>query len=529
MSIATLLWILAVSGLVLGIAGATAAALRHAGYPERGVWAMALVVTAALPFLPAAVEPPPAEIESIGPSVAQVMTLASASLPTPTRVSVPWIPLLWGLASAATVAAMLGGAWTLSRRRESWPRRRLDGELLRISDDFGPAVVGWVDPEIVLPGWVVELEARGRRLILRHENEHRWARDPLLLAFGVLCLAAAVWNPLAWLQFRGLRRAIEFDCDARVLASGASPRAYGRLLLSVQLDAGRTHLFAPALREPTSFLERRLHAMTLRTRPLARLRVTGLTLIAAALSVVACETPRPTEAEPESARATVVEAPAAAGVIETIEVPPAVDDGKMVVFTVVDDRFVEVRRGGVSQKITTAQVAGVWRGFAEDGAEFAHIRLDDGTSAERVAEALDALRDAGADKISLQTWGTEEEIRERIDDFGVDTIEEEPMSEDIRVRTGSYFVPEEGAGGTLRVRGTTSIDATSIDVTGIDAAGSARPLIVVDGVPVEEGSLEDIVAPDDIERIEVIKGVTAREQFGEEGANGVVKIFTTKN
>ncbi len=303
MSIATVLWILAVAGLVTGVAAALSAALRRMHRPERWVWLVALAVTAALPFLPAPEPVVEARNDAVATAtrvipIAQFVTVASSSLPEPARVSIPWIPILWGSASVATVLAMLGGAWSLARRRERWPRRRIDGDLLRVSDRFGPAVVGWIDPEIVLPEWAVDMERRQRRLILRHENEHRWARDPQLLALGVLCLAAAPWNPFAWLQFRGLRRAVEFDCDARVLGSGASPRAYGRLLLSVQLDGGRGALFAPALREPASFLQRRLETMKLRDRPVARVRVAGLALVAAALTVVACETPRPTESEP---------------------------------------------------------------------------------------------------------------------------------------------------------------------------------------------------------------------------------------
>ncbi len=297
MSIATVLWLVAVSGLVTGAAVAAAAAVRHLHRPERGVWIAALIVTMALPFLPA-----PAYVAEPGAgaavrSITQVVVVAGSSLPLPARQSTRWIPLLWGIASLATLGTLLGGAWSLSRRCETWPRRRVDGDLLRISKSFGPAVVGWVDPEIVMPAWALGLGRPQRRLIVRHENEHRWARDPQLLALGVICLAAIPWNPLAWLQFRGLRRAIEFDCDARVLRAGASPRAYGRVLLSVQLDRGRGALFAPALREPASFLERRLKTMKLKNRPVARIRVAGLALTAAALAVVACETPRPFEPE----------------------------------------------------------------------------------------------------------------------------------------------------------------------------------------------------------------------------------------
>jgi len=306
MSIATLVWVLAISGLATGVAGATSAVLRRLGRPERWVWVSALLVTASLPLLPAQVVDADggADAAPVSTAIAEVMTLAARAMPEPARTSISWIPLLWATCSAATLLALLGGAWSLSRRRERWPRCRVDGDLLRVSDRFGPAVVGWVDPEVVLPEWALRLDTGRRRLILRHENEHRWARDPQLLAVGVLLLAAAPWNPFAWLQFRGLRRGIEFDCDARVLRSGVAPRTYGRLLLSVQIDGGRGALLAPALRDPASFLRQRLRTMTLRNRPTARLRVLGLALVASALTVVACETPRPTEAVDSGAEAT---------------------------------------------------------------------------------------------------------------------------------------------------------------------------------------------------------------------------------
>ena len=56
------------------------------------------------------------------------------------------------------------------------------------------------------------------------------------------------------------------------------------------------------------------------------------------------------------------------------------------------------------------------------------------------------------------------------------------------------------------------------------------PLIFVDGVEVtsSDGSAHslDWLNPDDIERIEVIKGPAAAELFGERAEEGVIQIFT---
>ena len=61
------------------------------------------------------------------------------------------------------------------------------------------------------------------------------------------------------------------------------------------------------------------------------------------------------------------------------------------------------------------------------------------------------------------------------------------------------------------------------------AAPDSRPVIYVDGVRVDEGTSGlNALLPDGIDRIEVIKGEDARKKYGEEGANGVILIFTKK-
>ncbi|GAB2869774.1 hypothetical protein GCM10027044_34760 [Hymenobacter ruber] len=51
-----------------------------------------------------------------------------------------------------------------------------------------------------------------------------------------------------------------------------------------------------------------------------------------------------------------------------------------------------------------------------------------------------------------------------------------------------------------------------------------EPLFIVDGRPIEGLDLKSIV-PDDIDRIEVLKGNAATALYGSRGANGVILIF----
>jgi len=94
--------------------------------------------------------------------------------------------------------------------------------------------------------------------------------------------------------------------------------------------------------------------------------------------------------------------------------------------------------------------------------------------------------------------------------------------------TGSSATP--GAGSELNIRGLTSIN------------GRTSPLIYVDGVRVgsENGSFEDAatdggavsvlqsISPQDIERIEVIKGAAASTLYGTDATAGVIQIFTKR-
>jgi TonB-linked SusC/RagA family outer membrane protein len=70
-----------------------------------------------------------------------------------------------------------------------------------------------------------------------------------------------------------------------------------------------------------------------------------------------------------------------------------------------------------------------------------------------------------------------------------------------------------GESGSIRIRGTGTVN-------------NANPLIVVDGVPLTYGSINDI-NPNDIASIEVLKDASSSAIYGQRAANGVI-IVTTK-
>ena len=85
-----------------------------------------------------------------------------------------------------------------------------------------------------------------------------------------------------------------------------------------------------------------------------------------------------------------------------------------------------------------------------------------------------------------------------------------------------------GAGGTIRLRGTNSVtqgNSPIIYVDGIRIYSDAGP--ISPGARQSTTSFNDI-KPEDIDRIEVVKGAAATTLYGTEASGGVIQIFTKK-
>jgi TonB family protein len=209
----------------------------------------------------------------------------------------------WALLSTFLLVRLASAVWLIRRRRTSWRKTDIDGNEVQLAPDAGPAVVGLHPMEVVLPEWVFELEPALRALVLRHETEHRAARDPYLLLVATVITALLPWNPAIWWQARRLRLAIEIDCDSRVLRSHPRWRQYADLLLAIaERRADPSRRLAPALAEPTSNLELRIIAMrTTHTRSL--FRAVWLSVACAAAFALACTVDAPaTPDRPDNGR-----------------------------------------------------------------------------------------------------------------------------------------------------------------------------------------------------------------------------------
>lgn len=199
----------------------------------------------------------------------------------------------WAIASIVGVALLARATTGLRRRRMLWRSMELDGVSVLVAPNVGPAVVGALNPCVVVPQWSLSLDASARALMLRHEVEHVRARDPLLLFGAVATAALAPWNAALWFIVRRLHLAVELDCDQRVLRGSAQAREYGELLLAVGARLSTPLPFTTALAERRPPLERRIRAMTSIRPRHPRIVSAACVVLVAAATTAAMRSPRP--------------------------------------------------------------------------------------------------------------------------------------------------------------------------------------------------------------------------------------------
>jgi beta-lactamase regulating signal transducer with metallopeptidase domain len=183
------------------------------------------------------------------------------------------------------------------RARRSWPSHSLHGTAVRVAPGVGPAVLGFLRADIVVPQSLLARSDEDQRLILSHEREHVRTRDHLLLGGAWLCTIVFPWHPAVWYLTNRVRLAIELDCDARVLRGGASPRSYGALLIDMAARQSAVRIGALALVDGPSHLERRIRAMQWTRGRLSRGRGLVLGATSGLLVLAACEAKLPTSAD----------------------------------------------------------------------------------------------------------------------------------------------------------------------------------------------------------------------------------------
>ena len=208
--------------------------------------------------------------------------------------------MAWAVATGVLFLFLVFLILRTHQLRVRWRTGIVRGQPVLFSDEWGPAVVGFSRPQVVLPGWCKDLDDGALRFILDHELEHVRAGDLRLMILAGMVPVLFPWHIPIWWQLARLRTAVEGDCDGRVL--GRNPgqtKPYVNLLLEVGERSTQSRPLAVMLSEPYETLRRRIKIMTM---PLSKGSwLKGLLLAGAGIVFVvfACRAPGPTEVQDE--------------------------------------------------------------------------------------------------------------------------------------------------------------------------------------------------------------------------------------
>jgi beta-lactamase regulating signal transducer with metallopeptidase domain len=291
--------------------------------PARWLWGTCMVASLAIVFIPskASVQIPETthadqatSSEILTPPQTTAIELSRFTLPIIGADQTPLsngastlLDWTWRVASIALALVILASGAHLSWRRRRWDRGHIAGTAVYISEDSGPAVVGFFRPHVLVPRWLTKLSPDEQELVIAHERSHLVAYDTQLLTIAVCLFACMPWNPMLWWQLRRLRLAIEIDCDARVLRLGYPVARYSETLIAVGERQSASYAVTMARYGSKSFLEQRIRNMLRKKTRHARVWALALACLGAGLAVSAAEVAPPKVVGESSSREISVE------------------------------------------------------------------------------------------------------------------------------------------------------------------------------------------------------------------------------
>ncbi len=179
-----------------------------------------------------------------------------------------WLFVAWAVGAGFFLLRLGLGLWHVRQCRRVCTKldlTSLDSEIAAIARDFDshrrvelcvsstatvPAAVGFFQPAIIIPAWLLpQLSAEEMKLILLHEIAHLRRWDDWTNLIQKFVRAIFFFHPAVWWIERRLTLEREMACDDMVLAETASPRAYAASLISFaeKLQDSRALVLAQAL------------------------------------------------------------------------------------------------------------------------------------------------------------------------------------------------------------------------------------------------------------------------------------------
>lgn len=379
----------------------------------------------------------------------------------------------------------------------------------------------------------------GRSEILIHEKAHIARRHSLDIMLCNMLLIFQWFNPAAWLLRRELQNIHEYEADEAVIQSGADASEYQLLLIR---KAVGERLFSMANNLNHNSLKKRITMMLIKkSNPWNRAKIL-LTVPVAAIAVVAFATPKAESLSKE------IEHDSNALVNSVVRSMPGTAEHLTMSTGEAGAAGMPAEAAATETAATDSlrgRVAGVTVGASKDDGRVFDVveeqpRYPGGTNA-----LMTYLRDnikypAEAAKAGIQGMvivqfvvGKDGAVR---DIKPVKSVSPELDAEAVRVVAAMpKWVPGYQRGEAVNVRYTLPVnfrmdggpDSESQKAAGSNIAFSDDVYYVVDGVHVSAAELKKISA-DKINSIEVFKGESAVEKFGEQAKNGAIVVSTKK-
>lgn len=379
----------------------------------------------------------------------------------------------------------------------------------------------------------------GRSEILIHEKAHIARRHSLDIMLCNMLLIFQWFNPAAWLLRRELQNIHEYEADEAVIQSGADASEYQLLLIR---KAVGERLFSMANNLNHNSLKKRITMMLIKkSNPWNRAKIL-LTVPVAAVAVVAFATPKAESLSKE------IEHDSNALVNSVVRSMPGT--AEHLVMSTGEAGAAGMPAEAAAPETAAAdslrgRVAGVSAGNSKDDGRVFDVveeqpRYPGGTNAlmtylrDNIKYPAEAAKAGIQGKVIVQfVVGKDGTVR---DVKPIRNISPELDAEAVRVVAAMpKWVPGYQRGEAVNVRYTLPVnfrmdggpDSESQKAAGSNIAFSDDVYYVVDGVHVSAAELKKISA-DKINSIEVFKGESAVEKFGEQAKNGAIVVSTKK-
>ena len=286
-----------------------------------------------------------------------------------------------------TVSVTLGFALIIShatwlRRRRGWSRGHLSQSSVHFTANFGPAVMGFIRPTIIVPTWLKQSPPTQQAFVLAHEASHIDAFDPQLLTVALALAVLMPWNLPVWWQLKRLRKAVEIDCDARVLRAGHDATGYSETLLAIGLRQSKIIGTAIAMSESPSFLEERISIMLKKPVRSARIIALGFVTLSLAAAAIATQV-APTSALPPAG----THAAATVGPEVLVKLTPSALDAFVGYYRAADNSVLAVTRENDHLNVQFSGEAKAEPVYPEGATRFFHASMNIDAKLEFLTDA----------------------------------------------------------------------------------------------------------------------------------------------